>query len=114
LTRTREELAAGVSERIERQLEAGLVEEVRRALDSGLSKTSSQAIGVKEIVAYLEGRCTLEEAKSEFVSNAKNFVRRQLSWFGFDPRIEWVDVSELGWTGAREAIVERFGAATGR
>ncbi|HYZ93427.1 MAG TPA: tRNA (adenosine(37)-N6)-dimethylallyltransferase MiaA [Actinomycetota bacterium] len=105
LTRPREELDARVAERVIRQLEAGLVDEVREAT---LSKTSEQAIGVKEILPFIRGDASLEQARAEFVRNAKAFVRRQLSWFRSDPRIAWIDVTQTGWDEAREQVVERF------
>lgn len=108
LTWDRDVLFDRVGERVRRQIEAGLVDEVRAALAAGLSRTSGQALGVKEITSYLEGRAGIEEVTSELVRNNKTFLRRQLSWFGADPRIEWVNVSELGWEGAKGLIVQRF------
>lgn len=95
-------------ERIGRQLEAGLLEEVRAAAAAGLSKTSRLALGIKEVLPHLEGRSTREEVRAELVRNNKAFIRRQLSWFRADDRIEWVNASELGWTTARELIAAQF------
>lgn len=111
LTWERETLYDRVQQRVRRQLDAGLVEEVRSALAVGLSKTAAQALGVKEVVAHLEGRATVEDVEAVLVRNSKTFVRRQESWFRGDPRIEWVNVSELGWEGARVRTLERFLAA---
>jgi tRNA dimethylallyltransferase len=111
LTWERDELFARVAQRVSRQVERGLVDEVARALDKGLSKTSGQALGIKEIVPVIRGETSTEEAAAELVRNAKAFVRRQLSWFGSDERIAWVDVSAAGWDGAREQIVSLFDAA---
>jgi tRNA dimethylallyltransferase len=69
---------------------------------------------VKEIVPYIEGKITLDAAKERLVRNTKNFVRKQLSWFRPDPRVEWVDASDVGWDGARGRIVARFVEALGR
>lgn len=113
LTWHRDELRRRAVERIHRQLADGLLEEVQRARRRGVSRTAAQALGVKEMLEHLEGRLTLEEATELFVRNAKAFVRRQLSWFRRDPRIEWVDASALGWEGARERIVSRFREALG-
>jgi tRNA dimethylallyltransferase len=106
LTWDRDTLLRRAAERVHRELEAGLVEEVRSI--SSLSRTARQALGVKEIVPYLEGMASLEKATEQLVRNTKNFVRRQLSWFGADPRVVWVNASELGWEGARNRIVELF------
>lgn len=111
LTRARDELLRRADERMTAQLQAGLVDEVRRAMAGGLSRTATQALGVKEIVEHLEGRRTLEEATDRFRRNVRTFVRRQLQWFRADPRVAWMDVSDLGWERARDAIVTRFSAA---
>lgn len=108
LTWDREELFARVEERAQRMIGGGLLEEVRTARGAGLSRTAGQAIGVKECVAVLEGSSSIEEASAELVRNTKAFVRRQISWFGADERIRWVDVSGLGWEAARGEIVARF------
>lgn len=110
LTWERAALFERLEERVRRQLDAGLVDEVRSALDRGLSKTAGQALGVKEAVAYLEGRSTIDEVSADLVRNSKTFVRRQESWFRADPRVEWVNVSELGWDAARRRVLERFAA----
>lgn len=109
LTWAREELFARAAERIRKQFEAGLVEEVGQAVATGMSKTSRQAVGVKELVPYLEGDSTLEDVTAELMRNTKAFIRRQLSWFGADERIRWFNISEIGWEGAREAIVRCWG-----
>jgi tRNA dimethylallyltransferase len=106
LTWDREVLLKRAEERVHRELEAGLVEEVRGV--AVFSRTARQALGVKEIVPLIEEKVTLQEATKQLVGNTKNFVRRQLSWFGADPRIVWVNASELSWEGARERIVELF------
>ena len=111
LTWSRNVLLKRAEERVQRELDAGLVDEVRRVMPQGLSKTAYQALGVKEIVPFIEGASTLEAAQALLVKNTKAFVRRQLGWFNADPRVEWINASELGWDGAREAIVTRFEAA---
>lgn len=108
LTWDRDALFRRAEERIDAELDAGLVDEVRVALRSGISRTAMQALGVKEIVDLIEGRLTADEARARLIRSTKGFVRRQLSWFRADPRIEWVDASAVGWDGARDAIVRRF------
>jgi tRNA dimethylallyltransferase len=112
LTWDRKELLRRAEERVRRELDAGLVDEVRRVVR--FSRTSEQALGVKEMLPVIAGDETLEAAQARLVKNTKNFIRRQLSWFGADERVEWFDGSELGWDGAREAIVAKFrGARSG-
>lgn len=114
LTRDRAELYRRVEERVGRMLGAGLVEEVRRARAGGLSLTARQAVGVKEVLGHLDGHASPEDVRTMLVRNTKRFVRRQYAWFRADPRITWVDVSELGWDRARRAVRDGFAAALGR
>ena len=113
LTWSRDELRRRAEDRVRRQVEDGMVDEVRAILPVGISRTAMQALGVKEIIDHIEGRRTLEDAIDVVIGNVRNFVRRQLQWFRSDPRVEWVDASELGWDPARDAIVERFRRALG-
>ena len=107
----RAELLERAAERVQREIEEGLVDEVRRVSARAVSRTAGQALGVKEMLAYVEGRSSLDEATATLVRNTKRFVRRQLSWFRADRRIEWVNVSEIGWDAARAEITERFAAS---
>jgi len=107
----RADLFTRAAERVHREIAEGLVEEVRRVSSQGLSRTARQALGLKEMLEYLEGRATIEEAAAALVRNTKRFIRRQLSWFRADRRVEWLNLSVTGWERAREEIVARFAAA---
>ena len=88
-------LDARIEARFARMREAGLVEEVRRlAADGGLSRSARQAIGYKEVLAYLEGDTSLDAALDEAVRRTKRFARRQVRWFRRDPRITWLQAGE--------------------
>lgn len=86
-----------IDRRVDLMIERGLVDEVRRLLSAGNkpSYTSMQAIGYKEMVAYLNGKCSLEEAIAAIKKNTRHFARRQLIWFRRDPRIQWIDVEKF-------------------
>lgn len=79
-------------------IEQGLVDEVRGLLAQGVdpSSLSMQGLGYKEIVSYLEGRATLNEAIDVLKKNTRHFAKRQLSWFRRMKDIEWVDMSQMG------------------
>jgi tRNA dimethylallyltransferase len=109
LTWERDELLARAEERIRRQIERGMIREVGGA--GAMSRTASQAIGVKEALAHLEGRSTLEETVAEMVRSTKGLIRRQLSWFGADERLQWINVSDVGWDDARTQITQAFAGA---
>jgi tRNA dimethylallyltransferase len=95
LTRPRAELYARIDARIDEMLAAGLVEEVRGLLESGYSPDLPvlSAIGYREIIAYLQGKMTLEEAVLQIKRSTRIFVRRQANWFkANDPLIQWFQV----------------------
>lgn len=88
----RAELDRRIDRRYDDQLEAGLLDEVRRLAEhpAGLSRTARQALGYKELLDHLEGRCTLDEALDLARRRTRRFARRQQRWFRRDPRVAWV------------------------
>jgi tRNA dimethylallyltransferase len=89
----RDDIAARIARRFAGMRAAGLVEEVRMlaAHPGGLSRTASQAIGYKEVLAHLAGEITtLDEALDLAVGRTRKFARRQRMWFRRDPRIAWL------------------------
>lgn len=89
-------LDARIAERFGEQLEAGFLDEVRRLRDAPapLSRTARHALGYRELLDHLDGRCSLAEAIDEAVRRTRRFARRQERWFRRDPRITWLDVKE--------------------
>ena len=85
-----------IVDRYKKQIDDGFVEEVRNLVSDGrkLSKTASQALGYKQIISYIEGENTLDEAIESAVSSTRRFARRQEKWFRRDPRIQWLDVKK--------------------
>ncbi|MXZ29324.1 MAG: tRNA (adenosine(37)-N6)-dimethylallyltransferase MiaA [Acidimicrobiia bacterium] len=104
-------LDARIAARFRQQLDAGFLEEARRLRDAslGLSRTARCALGYRELLGYLDGRCSLEEAIQDAVQRTRRFARRQERWFGRDPRITWLDVEEDPWEvfGELMAIFDR-------
>lgn len=97
LTMDRALLYKRIEERIDLMMEQGLLEEVQRLRDQGygMQHISMQGLGYKEILGYLEGATTLEEAILQLKQDTRRFAKRQLSWFRHMKDIEWVDVSNL-------------------
>ncbi len=79
--------------RVQRMWEAGLVEEVRRLAAAGLrdGRTAPRALGYQQVLAFLDGECTEDEARQRTVVGTRRFARRQESWFVKDARVSWVD-----------------------
>jgi tRNA dimethylallyltransferase len=88
-----------IAERVDRMWTAGLVAEVRRLVDAGLREglTASRALGYRQVLAYLAGELTEDEARTRIVAATRKFARRQDGWFRKDPRITWLahDRSDL-------------------
>ncbi len=89
---SREELYRRIDTRVDRMLAQGLLEEIRSLLSSEIPEkcTAMQAIGYKEFVAALEGRCTIEEAAEEVKKASRHYAKRQLTWFRRNKRIHWL------------------------
>ena len=79
----RAELYARINQRVKEMIDAGLVQEVRalRALPRPISREAAQALGYKELLAFLDGQCTLDEAVLRIQTRSRNFAKRQLTWF---------------------------------
>lgn len=92
----REVLDARVEARVEHMWRAGLVDEVRELAARGLAggRTASRALGYAQVLSFLGGECTEEEAKQETIRATRRFVRRQESWFRRDPRVIWLPQRE--------------------
>ncbi|MEV4012051.1 tRNA (adenosine(37)-N6)-dimethylallyltransferase MiaA [Nonomuraea angiospora] len=95
----RPELDERIALRVERMWRAGLVEEVRGLLGQGLAegRTASRALGYAQVIRFLEGEWSEEQAIEETVRTTRRFARRQESWFRRDPRVRWLpyDASDL-------------------
>ena len=96
LTRDREELYDRINRRVDALIDAGLVEEVRKLTEMGLTADdiSMKGIGYKEIIAYLEGETSLEEAVETIKKNTRHYAKRQLTWFRRYDKINVVNLSE--------------------
>lgn len=98
----RPELYARIDARVERMIADGLVEEVRalRQLPRPLSRQAMQALGYKEMFAYLDARATLTETIQDIQRRSRNFAKRQMTWFRRLPlhRIARPELTFLHWS----------------
>jgi tRNA dimethylallyltransferase len=79
---SKEALMERIERRVLKMFEEGLVEEVKGLMEMGLEGflTSSQAIGYKELIPYIKGDITLEEAMERVIRNTKAYAKRQIRW----------------------------------
>lgn len=85
-------LYEAIDNRVNSMLKRGLLSEVERIHQKKISATAQGLIGIKEMFAYLDGACCLEEAKALMQRNTRRLAKRQMTWFRRDKRIEWLDV----------------------
>jgi tRNA dimethylallyltransferase len=86
----RPELDARIALRVGRMWAAGLVEEVRSLVDLPKGVTASRALGYAQVLCFLSGEWTEDQAKEETIKLTRRFARRQESWFRRDPRVVWL------------------------
>lgn len=97
LTDARERLYEGIHRRVDQMMEDGLLEEVRRLRKMGCERelVSMQGLGYKELLSYLGGERTLEQAVADIKQNTRHFAKRQLTWFRRERDVIWVNKEEL-------------------
>jgi tRNA dimethylallyltransferase len=104
-----------LNERIERRVtdmwEAGLVDEVRALERAGLreGRTASRALGYAQVLRFLAGDCTEEEARLDTARATRRFATRQDSWFRRDPRIRWLTYNDPDLTQRALAMMNSTG-----
>ena len=88
----RAQLYRRIDLRVEQMISGGLLEEIRSLLAAGLGPetTALQAIGYKEFLDYLAGRCTLAEAVAAVQQATRRYAKRQLTWFRRNPQMIWL------------------------
>lgn len=94
LSMDRERLYNRLNQRVNKMFDLGLIAEAENLLKQGLKKnpTAFQAIGYKELAAYLNGETSLETCREKVKQATRHFAKRQWTWFRRDPRVEWVEV----------------------
>ncbi|SFJ17022.1 tRNA dimethylallyltransferase [Terrisporobacter petrolearius] len=96
LNRDREILYNRINKRVDIMMESGLIEEVKKLLSMGYDKNliSMQGIGYKEIIKYLEGEYTLDEAVEIIKRDSRRYAKRQITWFKRYKDSEWFDLEK--------------------
>ena len=96
LNMDRDKLYQRINLRVEKMLEEGWVEEVKKVLKSGISPNAPalQGLGYRQLIMYLKGEISFEEAVDLIKRDTRRFAKRQLTWFRRDKRIHWIDVTD--------------------
>lgn len=108
-----------IEKRIDEMLEEGLIEEVQSLKERGFNKSmvSMQGLGYKEILDYLDGNLTLEEAVYILKRDTRHFAKRQLTWFRREPEVSWINKYEYDYhdekiLAAMLAVLDKKGIVT--
>ncbi|MBD5551358.1 MAG: tRNA (adenosine(37)-N6)-dimethylallyltransferase MiaA [Lachnospiraceae bacterium] len=117
LNEPRELLYQRIEKRVDIMLEEGLVAEVKALKERGYTRdmVSMQGLGYKEILDYLSGICTLNEAVETIKKETRHFAKRQLTWFRREKEVTWVEKGQFENTQALlDFLMEDFEENIGR
>lgn len=103
----RQRLYDRIDARVDGMMASGLLDEVRLLGTHGLGQapTASQAIGYKELLEYLAGACTLDEAVMRVKRRSRRYAKRQLTWLRHDARVRWINMDVVDVGNAAKTIV---------
>jgi tRNA dimethylallyltransferase len=100
LNGSRELLFRKVDIRVDAMMKKGLLDEVISLRDQGYHRqlSSMSGLGYRQLLAFLEGECTLDEAVERIKFETHRFIRQQSNWFRLDdPNISWFDIEKESW-----------------
>ncbi|WP_225983961.1 tRNA (adenosine(37)-N6)-dimethylallyltransferase MiaA [Epidermidibacterium keratini] len=88
-------LAERIAARVQQMWRDGLVDEVAQLREQGIEqgRTASRALGYAQVLAFLRGEISEDDAREQTTAATRRFARRQRSWLRRDPRISWFDVA---------------------
>jgi tRNA dimethylallyltransferase len=110
LTMPRGDLYRAVDNRVHDQIDRGLAEEVRALLESGVPPTAPamSSLGYRQLIPYLLGESSLEEAVERIRLDTHRYVRHQETWLRRNPRLVWFDVTTPEWMTTARTRVHTF------
>jgi tRNA dimethylallyltransferase len=88
----KDELNRRINARVKEMIAAGWVEEVRALLEKypAISKTAAEATGYADLIDYISGKCSLEDAVEQIKIATRQLARRQMKWFRRFPGVRWL------------------------
>ncbi|MBO3096156.1 tRNA (adenosine(37)-N6)-dimethylallyltransferase MiaA [Cellulomonas dongxiuzhuiae] len=87
-------LDARIERRVERMWDGGLLDEVRLLAAHGMGRTASRAVGYAQALAQLDGELDEQAARAATTAGTRRLARKQMGWFGRDPRVHWLDARD--------------------
>ena len=115
LSMDRNRLYERIDKRVEQMIEQGLIGEIRELLEKGYGRKTPAlgTLGYLEILDYLDGVHSLEEAKDQIKRRTRRFAKRQNTWFRRDRRLRELDLDVWGESGVVTRIIEEWSYRTG-
>ena len=86
-----------IEKRVDIMMESGLLSETRALMSEGVfekNRTAAQAIGYKELIGYIKGEETLEEAVERLKTATRRYAKRQMTWFSAKNYVNWIDADK--------------------
>lgn len=93
----REILYQRIEDRVDRMMEMGLLDEVKKCLAIGCTRdmNSMQGLGYKQLIRYIYGECSLDQAIEDIKKETRHFAKRQLTWFRRERDVIWINKNEF-------------------
>ncbi|MBE5966479.1 MAG: tRNA (adenosine(37)-N6)-dimethylallyltransferase MiaA [Lachnospiraceae bacterium] len=97
LNKDRANLYEGINLRVDQMMQNGLLAEVKELAERGYTKdlVSMQGLGYKELLAFLEGEGTLEDAVELIKKETRHYAKRQITWFKRENDIIWINKDDF-------------------
>lgn len=110
LTAPRKYLSKRVAERVGSRLESGMFEEVSHLLEMGVSRSDQamDSLGYRQSERFFARAHSKEVAVSEWKKQEEQYTKRQITWFKRDKRINWFDISRVGYLKGVESLVQKW------
>ncbi len=107
LTQERSKVYEKINDRVDKMITSGLVNEVKALYQKYPdSKVLNRAIGYKEIISYLKGDVTLEEAIDSIKKNSRHYAKRQYTWFNNKNEVKWFMVDYLNFSDTINSVIK--------
>lgn len=105
-----QDLRHRVEERVEKRIKHGGLDEITKLLKTGVSwdHQSMGGLGYRQLRGFFEGKLSLKEARSAWISAEQKYAREQLAWFKKDKRVNWFDITKRSWKSEVEKLVENW------
>ena len=107
LTTERENLYKIINKRVDKMINDGLIEEVKKYYQiNKLAKPLLNGIGYKEIINYLEEKCTKEEAINEIKKNSRHYAKRQYTFLNHQLKTKWIETNYKDFSNTIKEILD--------